>query len=400
MTPAQQTTVMSPAELRREFLLDPDITFLNHGSFGSCPRPVFDIYQGWQRELERQPVEFLGRRYHRLLGEVRETLGAFLGCAPDEVVLCDNATTGVNVIVRSLGLNAGDEVLTTDHEYGACDLTWRHLSEQHGVRVVKAEVDLPVARVEDVVEAIWSRVTPRTKVLYLSHITSVSALRLPVEELCRRAREAGIFSLIDGAHVPGHLPIDLAAIGADAYTGNLHKWLCAPKGAAFLHVRPEHHPWVMAPIVSWGWSDEAHHRSVNQLTSRNEWQGTRDPAAWLTVPAAIAYQADRGWDAVRARCRETVRGVRTAIAELGGLAPIAPDEPWWQLLFVACPVPVTDGKATQARLWDDHRIEVPFTCWRGRWHVRVSIQGYNDQSDVERLLEALRDEVYTASMAT
>ena len=392
--PATQTAAaMSPAELRREFLLDPDVTFLNHGSFGACPRPVFDVYQGWQRELERQPVEFLGRRYHGLLAEVRGTLGAFLGCESDEVVLCDNATTGVNVIVRSLDLQPGDEVLTTDHEYGACELTWRYLSEQRGVTVVKAPVDLPIERVEDVVEAIWSRVTPRTRVLYLSHITSVSALRLPVEELCRRAREAGIFSLIDGAHVPGQLPIDLGEIGADAYTGNLHKWLCAPKGAAFLHVRPEHHPWVMAPIVSWGWSDDDHHHSVNQLTSRNEWQGTRDPAAWLAVPAAIAYQAERDWDAVRERCRETVRGVRSAVAALGGLAPIAPDEPWWRLQMVACPVPVADGKAVQARLWDRHRVEVPFTLWRGQWHVRVSIQGYNDQADVDRLLTALSEEM-------
>lgn len=390
---AHATEVMSPAELRREFLLDPDVTFLNHGSFGACPRPVFDVYQGWQRELERQPVEFLGRRYHGLLADVRGALGAFLGCGADEVVLCDNATTGVNVIVRSLDLQPGDEVLTTDHEYGACELTWRYLSEHRGVRVVKAPVDLPVASVEEIVEAVWSRVTPRTRVLYLSHITSVSALRLPVEELCRRAREAGIFSLVDGAHAPGQLPIDLAAIGADAYTGNLHKWLCAPKGAAFLHVRPEHHPWVMAPIVSWGWSDEAHHHSVNQLTSRNEWQGTRDPAAWLAVPAAIAYQADRDWDAVRERCRGMVREVRSAISALGGLAPIAPDERWWQLQVVACPLPVADGRAVQARLWDLHRIEVPFTLWRGRWHVRVSIQGYNDQADVDRLLGALSEEM-------
>ena len=393
MTTAQRTHVTSPAELRREFLLDPDVTFLNHGSFGACPRPVFDAYQAWQRELERQPVEFLGRRYHELIATVRAALGGYLGCDPDDVVLCDNATTGVNVVVRSLALADGDEVLTTDHEYGACELTWQYLSETQGVRVVRAPVDLPVATAEEMVEAIWSRVTPRTKVLYLSHITSVTALRLPIEELCRRARAAGIFSLVDGAHVPGQLPLDLTAVGADAYTGNLHKWLCAPKGAAFLHVRREHHPWLMAPIVSWGWSDEPHHQSTNQFTSRNEWQGTRDPAAWLAVPAAIRFQADRDWAAVRERCRGIVSEVRAAVADLGGLAPIAPDDDWFTLQFVACPIPVADGRATQARLWEQHRIEVPFTYWRGRWHVRVSIQGYNDRPDVDRLLAALRPEL-------
>jgi isopenicillin-N epimerase len=388
------TTAPSAEELRSLFLLDPEVTFLNHGSYGACPEPVFAVYQRWQRELERQPVEFLGRRYHTLLAEVRAALASYLSCNPGDVVLCDNATSGVNVVARSLDLQPGDEVLTTDHEYGACDLTWQYLHERRGVRIVRAPVDLPIGSVEEVVEAVWSRVTSRTRVLFLSHITSATALRFPIEELCHRARTAGIFSLIDGAHAPGHIAVDLEAIGADAYTGNLHKWLCAPKGSAFLHIRPDHQPLIQAPIVSWGWGDaEQYDHQASQFLRRNEWQGTRDPSAWLAVPAAIAFQAEHDWEAVRERCRELARCVRGEVASRYGLPPVAPDESFWRLQMVACPVPVADGKAVQRALWADHRVEVPFTRWRGQWHVRVSVQGYTSEADLARLLAALDEHI-------
>ena len=240
--------------MRDLYLLDPDVHFLNHGSFGATPRPVFDEYQRWQRELERQPVEFLGRRSDGLLDAARAAVAAYLGTERDNLVFVLNATHGVNIVARSLDLRPGDEVLTTDLEYGACDETWAYLVGKAGAKVVRMPVELPVDDPVAVVEAVWAGVTPRTRVLYLSHITSGTALTLPIGELCRRARATGILSVIDGAHAPGHVPVDLDALGADVYTGNLHKWLSAPKGSGMLYVRPEHQAWMESTIVSWAGS--------------------------------------------------------------------------------------------------------------------------------------------------
>ncbi|MBA3415066.1 MAG: aminotransferase class V-fold PLP-dependent enzyme, partial [Chloroflexia bacterium] len=274
--------------MRDEFLLNPEVVFLNHGSFGATPIPVFDAYQRWQRELERQPVEFLSRRADELLDAARAPLAAYLNADPGSLVYLPNATTGINVVARSLRLEPGDEVLGNDLEYGACDETWRYLCERSGAAYVRQPIPLPVESPEALADALWAGVTPRTRVIYLSHVTSGTALTLPVAEVCRRARAAGILSVIDGAHTPGHLPLDLAAIGADAYSGNLHKWLCAPKGSGFLFVRPEHHAWIESAIVSWGWVEgsDARRPEATEFVNRNQRQGTRDLAAYLATPAA------------------------------------------------------------------------------------------------------------------
>jgi len=221
------------------FLLDPDVIFVNHGSFGACPRPVFAAYQAWQRELERQPVEFLGRRFAALIAEARTALGAYVGAGADDLVYVPNATTGLNIVARSLELAPGDEVLATDHEYGALDRTWRFICAKRGARYVRQPVELPITSAEEVVEAVWAGVTDRTRVLFLSHITSPTAIIIPVAELVRRAREAGIITVVDGAHAPGQIPLDLESLGVDFYAGNCHKWMMAPKGSAFLYARRE-----------------------------------------------------------------------------------------------------------------------------------------------------------------
>jgi isopenicillin-N epimerase len=373
---------------RDYFLLDPSVTFLNHGSFGACPKPVFEEYQRWQRELEWQPVEFLGRRYHELLAESRSALGAYINADPDDVIYTDNATTGVNIVLRSLALDPGDEVITTDHEYGACDLTWQYLHERNGVVITRVPISLPVTTAADMVDSIWSRVTDRTKVLYLSHITSFSALVFPIEELCRRSRERGIITLIDGAHATSQIPLDMQAIGADFYTGNLHKWLCAPKGAAFLYVRPEHQEYVESMIVSWGWGE--HPGQPNkQFLRRNQWQGTRDPASFLTVPAAIKFQAEHNWPERQQQCHELVCQARRRIASLVDLPVIAPEGEGWFVQMATCPVRTKDIRALKSNLYDEMKIEIPCMDWHGKQFVRVSIQAYNTQDDVDRLLEGL-----------
>lgn len=380
--------------MRDLFLLDPTVTFLNHGSFGACPRPVFAEYQEWQLELERQPVEFLGRRLDDLLNQARAEVAHFVNVPADDLVFIPNATTGINIVARSLDLRPGDEILTTNLEYGACSRAWRFVCDKTGAGYLERPVTLPVTTAEQVVEEVWSGVTPRTRVLYLSHITSGTALRLPIEELCRRAREAGILSVIDGAHAPGQIPLDLTAIGADIYAGNCHKWLCAPKGSGFLHVRPEHQAWMESMIISWGWV-EGHetHKSATPFISHNQWQGTGDYAAYLTVPSAIAFQAEHDWPAVRTRCHDLVveaQGRILALSDLPPLSPAAPADGYaWFVQMRAIPLPPVDLPQLKQRLYDDDRIEVPLGGAPTMPLIRVSVQGYNTQADIDRLVDAL-----------
>jgi isopenicillin-N epimerase len=329
-----------------------------------------------------------------LLNEARAKVAAYVNVPAEDLVFIHNATTGVNIVARSLDLRPGDEVLTTNLEYGACAAAWRHACDKAGAHYVERPVTLPVTTAEQVVEEVWSGVTPRTRVLYLSHITSGTALRLPIEELCRRARAAGILSVIDGAHAPGQIPVDLTAIGADIYAGNCHKWLCAPKGSGFLHVRPEHQAWMESMIVSWGWV-EGHNsfQADNQFVSRNQWQGTGDYAAYLSVPAAIAFQQDHDWPAVRALCHDLAVEAEARILAFSGLPPISPAEPpdgWpWFAQMRAIPLPPVDLPQLKQRLYDDDRIEVPLVPIPTMPLIRVSVQAYNSQADIDALVGAL-----------
>ncbi len=377
----------SPSSLQALFLLDPNIVFLNHGSFGATPRPVFDTYQRWQRELERQPVEFLGRRFADLMRDARTRLAAFVGCAADDLVYVPNATTAVNIVARGLPLNPGDEILATDHEYGAMDRVWQFVCRKTGAVYVRQPMPVPVTTAADFVETLWAGVTPRTRVLFLSHITSPTALIFPIATLCRRARDAGILTVVDGAHALGQIPLRLEEIGADVYTSNAHKWLCAPKGAAFLYVRRDAQPLIEPLIVSWGYAAEKPRTS--RFVDEQEWTGTRDLSAYLSVPAAIEFQKEHHWDQVRQNCHALARVARERITALTGLAPLSPDAPEWYAQMITLPLPPCDAAQIKTRLLDEFHIEVPVLVWQGRPFLRVSIQAYNTSSDVERLVDAL-----------
>jgi isopenicillin-N epimerase len=356
------------------------VVFLNHGSFGACPRPVFDDYQRRQRELERQPVEFLARRYEGLIDDAKARLAAYLGARSDDLVFVPNATAGMNVVARSLLLQRGDEVLVTNHEYGAVDFLWQHVCGHAGATLVRRAVEPGPGLVDE----LWAAVTPRTRVLSVSHVTSATALRFPVEAICRRAREQSILVAVDGAHAPGQVDVDLESLGADFYAGNCHKWLCAPKGAGFLWARAEHQA-ELAPLVV-GWSERE-----DAFAARHRWQGTQDPAAYLAVPAAIDFQAEHGWDEVRARCYALAAEAAGRMADLG-LEPLAPDASWLGQM-AAAELPDCDVIDLKARLYDRHRVEVPVQRWHDRPLVRASFQGYNDEGDLEAFVGALRAEL-------
>ncbi len=372
-----------PEELRREFLLDPAVAYLNHGSFGACPRPVFERYQAWQRELESEPVDFLDRRLADLLDAARAALADYVGCPAHNLAFVQNATTGVNLAARSLDLRAGDEVLSTDLEYVACDLAWERVCRPAEARYVRAPIPLPVGEPSEVVEALFAGAGDRTRAVYVSHVTSTTGLVLPVEEIVARARALGFVTVVDGAHAPAHVPLDLATLGADFYSGNAHKWLCAPKGAAFLQVRPEHQERIDAAIVSWGYG------AGNSFCERIEKQGTRDPAAWLSVPDAIRFQTERDWDDVRVRCRAVTREARRDLCDLLGTEPIAPESMVAQLAAVRLPRPAPE---LTRRLFARHRVEIPVDGAEQNF-LRLSVAAYTTRDEIDRLLTALAREL-------
>jgi len=374
--------------LKSHFLLDPKITFLNHGSFGATPKPVFKEYQRWQRELEKQPVEFLGRRITGLLAESRAKLGNFLGTHADNLVYTQNVTISLNIVTRSLELGPGDEVLSTDHEYGAMDRTWRFLSKERGFRYVNQHIEMPITTEDKFIEDFWRGVTPRTRVIFMSHITSPTAIIFPVKEIIHRARMTGILTVIDGAHVVGQLPLHLDSLGADFYGGNLHKWLCAPKGAGFLYARPKVQRLLKPLVVSWGYESEF--PSGSEFVDHHEWWGTRDTAAFLSVPKAIEFQKENNWDEVRDACHQLVTYAQNQICELTGLASLHPQtDSWFRQMASAPLLTVTDTNLLKKRLYDDYRVEIPVIEWNGNKLIRVSVQGYNTKRDVDALLSAL-----------
>ncbi|MFN7035099.1 MAG: aminotransferase class V-fold PLP-dependent enzyme [Bellilinea sp.] len=379
-----------PSSYRSLFLLRPDIVFLNHGSFGATPIPVFERYQSWQRELERQPVEFLGRRAKNLLAQSRAVLAEYLHTRPDNLVYVTNATTGLNIIARSLNLSEQDEVLSTDHEYGALDRTWRFLAQKRGFKYINQPINLPVEKTDQILADFWAGVSSNTKVIFISHITSPTAIILPVKDICNLARLRGILTIVDGAHAPGQIDLDLEDIGADFYVGNLHKWLCAPKGSAFLYARPEVQHLIEPLVVSWGWESETPGES--SFIDYLEWSGTRDISAFLTVPDAIQFQRQLDWNALRLKCHQLAALTRRVIEEVIDQPALYPDDPLWYMQMGSVPLPNgIDPLAVQERLYQEFKVEIPVTHWRNQHFIRFSLQIYNDESDILTLKKALSD---------
>ena len=382
--------------LARQFLLREDVVFLNHGSFGACPRPVFAAYQNWQLELERQPVEFLGRNLTETMRVPRIALAAELGTTQENLVGLTNATLGLNIVAQSLDLRPGDQILTTDHEYSALEKTWAYVARRTSAEIVVVKIPMPLLTEAQFTDTVIGGMTDRTRVLFLSHITSPTALLFPIERSIAEARKRGIWSVIDGAHTPGHIKLELDRLGADFYSGNCHKWMMAPKGSAFLHARREVQPLINPLVISHGWTANSKEPGAKGALGNSpfidelEMQGTRDPAAWLTVPAALDYRRDNDWASVQAHCHALALDTARRLGERTGLAPLSAPE-FSAPQMIAMPIPECDVDAIKDALLAKYRIEIPVFKWQDTCICRLSVQGYNSKPQMDLLIEALTD---------
>ena len=372
--------------MKELYHLDPSITFLNHGSFGACPKPVFEVYQNWQRKLELQPVEFMAIKVYDYLEEARHALGDYVGCHGDDLIFVTNPTTAVNTVIRSLDLGLDDEVLMTDMEYGSLVRTWEHYAQDKGFSIVQQFTPVPLTTHEDYIEHFWKAVTERTKIIYLSEITSSTGLILPVDAICKKAKEAGIMTIVDGAHVPAHIPLNIAEMDPDVYVGACHKWLSAPKGSSFLYVKKSLQETIEPLIISWGSEVDP---SPSPFIYESQYQGTWDPSAFLTVPAAIQFQQEHDWNSVRERSRALNRETRDRIYEIIDTEPICPNTEEWLGQMASIITNIENGLDFKRRLMDEYKIEIPVFPWGDKILFRTSFNAYNDENDADRLIEVL-----------
>lgn len=376
-------------ELKSQFLLDPEITYLNHGSFGACPQPIFEDYQNWQRILEKEPVQFITKLGPQYLEKSKKALADYINCDPDDLIYVTNPSTAFNIIIRSLKLNEGDEILTTNQEYGAMDKTWKYYCEKRGAKYINQKISLPLQSKESFLEEFWKGLTSKTKVVFMSQITSPTGLIFPVQEVCERAKELGLLTIIDGAHVPAHIPLDLSKLKADIYTGACHKWMLTPKGNSFLFVKKEYQNDFDPLIISWGYEPEIPGKS-NYL-DYHEYQGTRDFSAFLTTPRAIQFLNDNDWINISTRCKKMIRENYGEACRLLNTEPLSPitDEFLGQLCSTR--IKTSDPIKIKELLYSKYKIEIPIAKMGEELFLRISIQAYNSQDDIDSLFRAIRE---------
>lgn len=385
--------------VRPHWGLDPHVTFLNHGSFGACPLPVLEAQTFFRTQMEREPVRFFVRELELLMEVTRKALASFVGANPDDLAFVPNATAGVNTVLHSLKLEAGDELLTFDHEYNACRNALEFVAAKANARVVVANIPFPIESPDSIVDVLLANTTSRTRLLLIDHVTSPTGIIVPVEKIVAEFAKRGIETLVDGAHAPGMLALDLNTLGAAYYTGNCHKWMCAPKGAAFLHVRQDKQKELRPLAISHG----ANSRRTDQSRFRLEfdWTGTADPSAFLAIPEALRFMSsllDDGMVGLANHNRKMVLAARQMLCERLSCAPPAPESMIGSLATIV--LPDAEGPEPEGPLFIDplqnylflrHGIEVPVIAFPNRPQrlLRISAQIYNDPEDYQRLADVL-----------
>jgi isopenicillin-N epimerase len=376
-------------QLNSLFYLDPKITFLNFGSFGACPKPVFEDYQKWQLELETEPVQFMTVNGLNYLKQSRDALGKYIGCNGTDLVYFANPSFAVNTVARSLNLKASDEILTTNIEYGACDKAWQYYCDKSGAKYIRKPITLPLKNKEQFIEEFFKGLSHKTKLVFISQITSSTALILPVKEICEIAKSKGLMTFIDGAHVPGHIDLDISKLEVDFYTGACHKWMLTPKGCSFLYCQPELQNQLDPLVISWGYKSAF--PSHSQFLDYHQMQGTRDFSAFLTVPKAIAFMNENNWGDVSLHCKQLVRENALRFCKLLNTHPLCPitDEFLGQMFSI--PVICKEPEQLQKHLFTNYQIEIPVMRLDDKVFVRYSINAFNSQNDLDKLYAALEE---------
>lgn len=372
-----------------DFLLSEEYTHLNHGSFGACPKELFEDYQKWQVKLERDPVHFFTKEGIAKLNDSKVALGNYINCDPDDLVFTTNPTYAINIIAKSFELSPGDEILATNHEYGALDRTWNYYCNKAGAKYIQQEIPIPLESKEAFIEAFWKGYNSNTKAVFISQITSMTALKFPVKEICEKAKSLGLITIVDGAHVPGHIPLNLNELQADIYTGACHKWMLTPKGCSFLYVTKSIQDNFDPVIISWGYQADAPGKS--KFLDYHQQQGTRDYSAFLTVPKAIEFLNKNNWKEVSNHCNQLILNNYESLCSLVGSEPICPVTS--EFLGQICSVPVSvknnDPTLLKDVLFDQFKIEIPVFKLREHIFMRLSTQVYVTQKDIDYLKEAL-----------
>jgi len=375
--------------LKTLFLLNPEITYLNFGSFGACPRPIFEDYQRWQLLLESEPCQFIAVNGINYLKASREALASYINCDADDLVYVTNPTYAINIIAKSLKMEEGDEILSTDLEYGALDRTWNYYCKKSKAKYIRQPISLPVTSKEELIGQFWKGYNSRTKAIFISQITSATALRLPVKEICEMAKQKGLLTIVDGAHVPGHIHLDMNELEADIYTGACHKWMMAPKGCSFLYVKRELQHLFDPLAISWGYESTA--PSHSQFLDYHQMQGTRDFSAFLTIPKAVEFLREHDWVEVASACRELGKNNYKRFCDLLGSQPLCPLSDDFLGQIFSIPIKTEQPEKLQRHLFEHYKIEIPVTRQDKNIFLRYSVQVFNSQSDLDKLYSALQE---------
>lgn len=378
---------MSSNTMKEHFQLSNEITFFNHGSFGACPTPIFENYQYWQRELEKEPVQFFIKKGPEALKASKKVFAEVFQCHTDDFFFCPNPSTAFNTVIKSLDLQEGDEILSTNLEYGAMDRTWKFYCKKSGAKYIQQNIPLPIESKEAFLEAFWNGVSSKTKYVFLSQITSSTALILPIKEICDKARELGIISIIDGAHVPGHIPLNINELNPDYYTGALHKWYLAPKGLSFLYVSKIYQALIDPLIVSWGY--ESDFPSHSQFLDYNEFNGTRDFSAYLCMPAMQQFWQETKYEQACKAAKNILHTWYPKFCELLNTKPICPVNEAFLGQMCAIPIQTQDAFKLKDILYSQYKIEIPITNLGKQYFIRISMQAYNTEEELNYLYDVL-----------
>ena len=372
--------------LKSLFMLDPKITYLNHGSFGACPTPIFNELIKWQKKLELEPTKHLAFDVYEHLEQSRISLSNYIDCNKDDIIFSPNPSTALNTVIKSLDLKKNDEILTTNHEYGALDKTWKFICKKTGAKYIQTDIPLPFLSEEDFIERLEAKITSKTKIIFASHITSSTAIIFPAKKISALAKKYNLFCIIDGAHAPAFIDLSIKKINCDVYVGACHKWMCSPKGVSFLYVKKNHQNKIDPLVISWGYDSDF--PSKSKFLDYHQWQGTKDMSAYLTIPYTIKFLKENNWNKIREKCYKINIWARNEINNLLDKENICDDKFLGQMSSIY--MDIEANPKNNIEFYKKYNIQVPFILWNNKSFFRISIQVYNTKEDIHKLLYALK----------